>query len=129
MRLPVLIKTAGLEVALASLSLLHGSSASGPVLSRQAAVKLAPAIRAALRDSKAQAFIVQMREPVSPADFEALQGAGAHISRRYQRLPMACITMPGTDIPRLAALPAVTRISPDLQVKRTMEFASPAVGA
>ena len=76
MRPPVLIKTAGLGAALASLSLLQGSSVSCRVLSRQAGTKLAPAIRAALRDSKAQEFIVQMREPVSPADFEALQGAG-----------------------------------------------------
>src|SRR5436189_5724958 len=70
-----------------------------------------------------------MREPVSPADYEALQAAGARITRRYQRLPMASITVAGTALPRLAVLPAVTRISPDLQVKRTMEFASPAVGA
>jgi serine protease AprX len=108
---------------------LTGASVPSESPSDAALAKLAPGTRVELHNSKVCQFVVQLKEPVSDRDLAALRHAGARITRRYGTLPMAGISAPGTALARLAEHPAVKRISPDLQVQRTLEFAAPAVGA
>ena len=48
---------------------------------------------------------------------------------RFRSVGMAAVSAPGPLLARMAALPQVKHISADLDVKRTMEFANPTVGA
>src|SRR5439155_18666767 len=80
-------------------------------------------------NSRPRPFIAQLPGPASSADCRALTRAGAHVTRRYQNLPMVALTAPGTALSRLAALPQVRHLTPDLTVKGAMEYAVPAVGA
>ncbi|HTE17476.1 MAG TPA: S8 family serine peptidase, partial [Armatimonadota bacterium] len=128
MRVPPLSST------LAAGSLLAGTLAACAVgeptgASPVAAGKLAPAVASATRDGQARSFIAQLRRAAGPADLLALRRVGARVTQRYTHLPMVAVTAPGAAAPRLAALPFVTRLSPDLQVRRSLEIAGPAVGA
>jgi serine protease AprX len=122
--------------ALFGAALLFGSPQAESALRTSATAKLAPPVRRALEvyprygeDTRNRGLIIQLREPVSPADFRAVESAGARITQRYERLPMVAVSAPGSAIGRLAGLPAVTRISPDYQVQQTLDYAGPAVGA
>src|SRR5687767_12190841 len=53
--------------------------------------KLAPAVRAVLRDERARGFIVQMSRPPSWGDLAALRRAGVRVHQQYTRLPMAAV--------------------------------------
>ena len=107
------------RVLLGTAFLLPVIGVSHPVFARGPELKMTPAVRRMIHESKAMPFIVQLREPVKAGDFEALKRAGAHITRKYDRLPMVAITAAGTRLPGLAALGGVCRISPDQPVKAT----------
>src|SRR5688572_27133949 len=114
--------------ALPLLVLAAGELQATPPSPRASRV-LAPAVRQVLRSPRHRSFIVQLREPVREADWTALERAGARIVRRNRALPMAAVVASGTGVTRLAELPCVTRISPDLQVRRALDVATAAVGA
>jgi hypothetical protein len=76
--------------------------------------KLAPEVRAQAGRPELGTFTVELRHPAGPADLAALEQAGALVKRRHARQPVAEVSVPGTALRTLAALPIVKRINRDL---------------
>src|SRR5438034_5307720 len=89
------------------------ASAKASTAGGRLAAKLSPGARSGLRGSGSHGYIVQLRKPATAADCDALRRAGARVTRRYARLPMAAVTADGPALARLAALSNVTHVSPD----------------
>src|SRR5687768_2417270 len=78
-------------VATAGLATAAGMQPAVPGFTRETAAKLAPAVQRELPNGKLRSYIVQLREPVTSGDYDALRDTGARITRRYGRLPMAAV--------------------------------------
>jgi hypothetical protein len=79
-----------------------------------ASAKLAPEVRAQAERPELGTFTVQFSRPATAADLAALEQAGALIKRRDPRQPVAAVSVPGTALRTIAALPIVTRINREL---------------
>src|SRR5579871_3731559 len=66
--------------------------------------------------------IVRLDGGLTPEREAALQELGACIYRRLDLIASAAVRVPARDLPRLAALPFVTRLSADVQVHKNDAF-------
>src|SRR5207248_2601864 len=97
----------------------HAPSQNAPLRARLPASlsispKLAGDIHVRPDETTVRAYIVRLRQAAVPAELSALRRAGARVTRRYHRVPLAAVSADGPALARLVALPEVTHISPDL---------------
>lgn len=96
-------------------------------LPAESLAKLAPNLLTPSARSGKRAYIVQFRSVAT--GLTAVRRAGATTIRTYSQLPMAAVKAGPDALQTLLAADAVTHVSADLGVKRSTEFAIPAISA
>ena len=109
-------------------SLLAGQQVQAAGLSAKADAFLAPKIFArAARGS--EAVILKIKGRPSPTQEARLQSLGVVVTRHLGFIGSVAATVPGRSLARVAALPFVTHLSSDGQVKKCDEFTVASSGA
>ncbi len=123
-----------LGAALAALPLLTALSLAAPAAAAPAGLAKADAfltpLLAAPHAAGWSSVVIRLDGgSLSPARAAALRGLGADVTRRLPIIGAAAVRVPNRQLPRLAALPFVTRLSWDGPVRKSDVFTGASSGA
>jgi hypothetical protein len=73
--------------------------------------KLDGTVRSAMGNGGTVSVVVHFRHPSQPSDYVLLQEAGAQVNGQFPEISAAKVSVSGSDLARVAEIPAVTRVT------------------